>query len=137
MLLIALLHGQKKQVALAFNSKGLVLNQTAARLSGISQARLEALGVCCRLPAIGPVRIRAHQCHPFWDMRASTHSNPPTVRLRPRGWIDSTINWLMGFHAVRVGAKILRDRFNWVPEAPVVAILAASGSSGCFSEASI
>jgi hypothetical protein len=35
----------------------------------------------------------------------------------------------MGFHALRVGAKILRDRFKWVPEAPVVAILAASGVS--------
>jgi hypothetical protein len=42
-----------------------------------------------------------------------------------------TIYWPDGVQAVYVGAKILRQRFKWVPgvvETPVVAILASSGA---------
>ncbi|KAK7046200.1 acetyl-CoA synthetase-like protein [Favolaschia claudopus] len=47
-----------------------------------------------------------------------------------------TIYWPEAVHAIWVGAKILRDRFNWVPgaaKAPVVAILATSDTISYFT----
>ncbi|KAK6984778.1 acetyl-CoA synthetase-like protein [Favolaschia claudopus] len=47
-----------------------------------------------------------------------------------------TIYWPEAVHAIWVGAKILRDRFNWVPGAaktPVIAILATSDTISYFT----
>lgn len=58
--------------------------------------------------------------------------NTPNHRLFVFAQADGsirTILWPEAVHAIYVGAKLLRDRFNWIPgviETPVVGILAAS-----------
>ncbi|KAF8195302.1 hypothetical protein K438DRAFT_1968611 [Mycena galopus ATCC 62051] len=65
--------------------------------------------------------------------------NTPNHRLFVYAYADGsvrTINWREAVQAIYVGAKVLRDRFHWVPaagEQPVVSILASSDAIPYFT----